>query len=193
MAVPAASIAETITRATAGDVTAAAELVELLYMELRKLARARLARAKSGQTIDATELVHEAYLRIAARKEHGWDGRAHFFFAAARAMRDILIERHRKKKAVRHGGSLVRVDIADDLLVEFPDQDIEALDRSLVHLEERFPDHYQIVMLRYFAGLTGEEVAEIMGISRRTQTRRWEFARSWLRRDLGLGDAAPAS
>jgi RNA polymerase sigma factor (TIGR02999 family) len=106
------SIADTVTRAEAGDATAAAQLVELLYVELRKLARARLAKRAPGRTIQATELVHEAYLRVAGRKEHGWDGRGHFFFAAARAMHDIMIERGRKKKAVRHGGALVRVEIA---------------------------------------------------------------------------------
>jgi len=183
------SIADTVTRAEAGDATAAAQLVELLYVELRKLARARLAKRTPGQTIQATELVHEAYLRVAGRKEHGWDGRGHFFFAAARAMRDIMIERGRKKKAVRHGGALVRVEIAENLLVEFPDREVEALDRALGHLEERFPDHHRVVMLRYFAGLTGEETADVLGLSRRTQTRRWEFARSWLRRELGAADS----
>ncbi len=184
------SVHDTVTRAAEGDATAAAQLVELLYVELRRLARARLARTAPEQTIQATELVHEAYLRVAENREHGWDGRPHFFFAAARAMRDILVERHRKRKAVRHGGGLVRVEIAENLLVEFPDEDLEALDRALGGLETRFPDHHRVVMLRYFAGLTGEETADVLGISRRTQTRRWEFARSWLRRELDGSDPA---
>jgi len=175
---------QTINRATQGDATAAVQLVELLYAELRALARARIARLQPGQTIQATELVHEAYLRVAGRQSRGWDGRAHFFFAAARAMRDILVERSRRKHAVKHGGDLRRIELAGDLEVELPAQNIQELNRALEKFEIRFPEHHQVVLLRYFAGLSGEETAEVLEISRRTQTRRWEFARSWLRREL---------
>lgn len=178
------SLRHTINRASHGDATAAVQLVELLYAELRSLARARIARLRPGQTIQATELVHEAYLRVAGRQSRGWDGRAHFFFAAARAMRDILVERSRRKGAVKHGGDLKRIELAGDLEVELPAQDIQELNRALSKLEDRFPDHHQVVLLRYFAGLTGEETADVLGISRRTQTRRWDFARSWLRKEL---------
>ena len=158
----------------------------MLYVELRQLARARIARLRPGQTIQATELVHEAYLRVAGRQSRGWDGRSHFFFAAARAMRDILVERSRRKHSVKHGGELQRIELVEDLELELPALDIQELNLALDKLEERFPEHHQVVLLRYFAGLSGEETAGLLGISRRTQTRRWDFARSWLRKELGL-------
>jgi len=184
-------LSRTLARAREGDATAAIHLVELLYEELRALARARMARLQPGQTIQATELVHEAYVRVSERQSRGWDGRAHFFFAAARAMRDILVERSRRKGAVKHGGELIRIELDGDLAVEFPSQDLGSLDPALDRLEQRFPDHHQVVMLRYFAGLSGEETAAVLGVSRRTQTRRWEFARAWLHRELtGPGETA---
>ena len=182
---------QTINRATQGDATAAVQLVELLYAELRALARARIARLQPGQTIQATELVHEAYLRVAGRQSRGWDGRAHFFFAAARAMRDILVDEARRKTSRKRGGDLQRVELfdAEDRVTITPEQMID-LDDALRKLEADHADDHQIVMLRYFTGLTVPEVADVLGVGQRTVERRWRFCRSWLSRELGVEPAA---
>jgi len=177
-------LSRTVAHAAGGDATAAVQLVGLLYDELRTLARARMARLAPGQTIQATELVHEAYLRVSGRQARGWEGRSQFFFAAARAMRDILVERARRKDAVKYGGDMIRVELDQDLAVQLPSFDLASLDSILDRLEKRFPDHYRVLMLRYFAGLNGDEAAAVLGISRRTLNRRWDFARSWIHREL---------
>jgi RNA polymerase sigma factor (TIGR02999 family) len=188
-----------------GDSTAAGRLLPLIYDELRKLAAQKLSREPPGQTLQATALVHEAYLRlIGDGAERGWSGRGHFFAAAATAMRRILIERARHKRRQIHGGGLRRRELHPDLVaVPEPKDDLLALDAALARLAERDPVKARLVELRYFAGLTGEAAAEILGISARTADRYWVYARAWLRREMegaspdekmeklpGAGDAA---
>jgi RNA polymerase sigma factor (TIGR02999 family) len=165
-----------------GDRQAADQLLPLLYDELRRLAVDRLANERPGQTLQATALVHEAYLRLVG--EDGgpmWDGRAHFFGAAAEAMRRILIERARRNRRVKHGGELRRVDL-DDAAPTTGDRDAEilAVNDLLEELARQDADAAEVVKLRYFAGYTLEEVADLLEISRSTVQRRWNFARAWL-------------
>ena len=186
--------------AAAGDAHAASQLLPLVYAELRKLAAQRLSQEKPGQTLQATALVHEAYLRLvdvgAARAQH-WDGRGHFFGAAAEAMRRILIERARRKAAAKHGGGMRRVDLdrlpldepaaiaadggggEDDAAVEWA-QRLLALDGALAELEAHDPRAASLVKLRYFAGLGHGEAAEVLGIGRRTADGLWALAKAWL-------------
>jgi len=169
-----------------GDRQAANELLPLVYEELRRLARARLAREKPGLTLQATSLVHEAYLRL-VQGEVGWEGRRHFFAAAAEAMRRILIERARKYATERHAGGLERVSLSE---VPAPGQEVApevllALNEALSKLEQRDEEMAQVVKLRYFAGLSVEETAQSLGVSARTVNRHWTGARAWLLRELG--------
>lgn len=165
-----------------GDQAAAARLLPLVYLELRKLAAAKLANEKPGQSLQPTVLVHEAYLRLV----HGdasrqWNGRGHFFGAAAEAMRRILIENARRKQRLRHGGGRQRLDLdAINPRGQERDEELLALDEALSRLEERWPEKAQLVKLRYFAGMTIPEAAELMHISRTTAERHWTFARAWL-------------
>jgi RNA polymerase sigma factor (TIGR02999 family) len=166
-----------------GDTNTAAQLLPLVYEELRKLAAAKLANEKPGQTLDATALVHEAYLRLMpARPGRGqWDGRGHFFAAAAEAMRCILIEAARRKGRVRHGGARQRVDLDEaHLVTSVPNDDLLDLDEALTRLADLDPVRAELVKLRFFAGLTMPEVAVTLGISLATAERYWAFARSWL-------------
>jgi RNA polymerase sigma factor (TIGR02999 family) len=176
-----------------GDAHAAGQLLPLVYDELRKLAAARLAREAPGNTLDATALVHEAYVRLVGPADADcWDNRAHFFAAAATAMRRILIERARHKQRHRHGGGRHRQELHPDLVAApEPDEELLALDAALAKLAERDPLKARLVELRYFAGLTGEQAAEILGISPSTADRHWVYARAWLRREVqgrGAGD-----
>ena len=174
-----------------GDPSGAAELLPLVYDELRKLAAQKLAHEPPGQTLQATALVHEAYLRLVGNgATRGWNGRGHFFAAAATAMRRILIERARQKRRPIHGGGRQRRDFHPDIVAAIePDQDLLALDAALARLAERDPVKARLVELRYFAGLTGEEAAEILGISASTADRYWVYARAWLRREMeGAGE-----
>jgi RNA polymerase sigma factor (TIGR02999 family) len=165
---------------------AAEQLLPLVYDELRKLARARLAKEKPGHTLDATGLVHEAYLRLIGPSDGRiaqWDGRGHFFAAAAEAMRRILVENARRKKRVRHGGELQRVEMHDDVLpvrVQASDEDILAVHEALDELEPADPQAARLVKLHYFLGVPFAEAAELMGISERTAYRTWLYARAWL-------------
>ncbi|MCG8418166.1 MAG: ECF-type sigma factor [Proteobacteria bacterium] len=163
------------------------ELVEHLYDELRKLARARMAHLRSGHTLQPTALVNEAYLRLVKRRNSGWKGRAHFFGAAARAMRDILVEHARMKAAQKRGGDQVRVDItvtlAGDMTVSA--EELLTLHNVLDKMQHAHPRKAELVLLRYFAGLPMEEIAEVMAVSKRTLEREWRFARAWLRTHLG--------
>jgi RNA polymerase sigma factor (TIGR02999 family) len=170
-----------------GEPHAAEQLLPLVYDKLRRLAAARLAQEKPGQTLDATALVHEAYLRLVGDEAaNGWDGRGHFFAAAATAMRRILVERARKKRRLVHGGGRKREEIDPELIVAPEvDHEILALDIALTRLAERDPQKARLVELRYFAGLTGDQAAEILGISPSTADREWTFARAWLRREVG--------
>jgi RNA polymerase sigma factor (TIGR02999 family) len=164
-----------------GDPKAAERLLPVVYEELRKLARSLMAKTPPGNTLQPTALVHEAYLRLIGAEDPGWNSRGHFFAAAARAMRRILVEQARRKAAVRHGGSMKRVDAdAIDLPIEIPSVDMLALDDALERLAQRDRRSADIVMLRYFAGLTIEETAKVLGISDPTVARDWQFARLFL-------------
>jgi RNA polymerase sigma factor (TIGR02999 family) len=170
-----------------GDEAAAAQLLPLVYDELRRLAEQRLAQEKPGQTLQATALVHEAYLRLVGTEDGGqaWDGRAHFFAAAAEAMRRILIDQARRKAAVKHGGQARRVELDDALMVDKNSQDeIIALDDALTELEQHDKLASQLVKLRYFAGLPHIQAAEALGITRRAADRLWTLARAWLHQRL---------
>ena len=174
-----------------GDSNSAAELMPLIYGELRKLAAQKLAHEQPGQTLQATALVHEAYLRLVGNNAaQCWSGRGHFFAAAATAMRRILIERARRKRRQIHGGDLQRRELHPDVVASRePDADLLALDAALAKLAERDPVKAQLVELRYFAGLTGDEAAEVLGIAARTADRYWVYARAWLRREMEGGSA----
>jgi RNA polymerase sigma factor (TIGR02999 family) len=164
-----------------GDARAAEQLLPLVYDELRKLAARRLARENPGQTLQATALVHEAYLRLVGPQDPGWDGRGHFFAAAAEAMRRILIDRARDRKRLKRGGGRRRVQIdLDNLLAEPPGDDVLALDEALTALAREDPEAAGLVKLRAFAGLTLAQAAEALGIGRRTADRDWAYARAWL-------------
>jgi RNA polymerase sigma factor (TIGR02999 family) len=169
-----------------GDPRAAAVLLPLVYDELRKLAAQRLAQEKPGQTLQATALVHEAYLRLVGKKdEPAWNSRGHFFAAAAEAMRRILVEQARRKGRIRHGGGLRRAELLDDeVAAPADDQQILLLDDALTRLATARPQAAELVKLRFFAGLTLEEIAPILDLSPRTARRLWAFARAWLRRDM---------
>ncbi len=179
--------------AAAGDRRAAADLLPLVYDELRRLAEARMAAEKPGHTLDATALVHEAYLRLVGPADaERWDGRGHFFAAAAEAMRRILVEAARRKKREKHGGGLGRVDL-DAAQPEAPDprHDLVALDEALTRLAAEDQQAARLVELRYFAGLSIPEAAQALGTSPRTADRLWAYARAWLYRDLSSRDEAP--
>jgi RNA polymerase sigma factor (TIGR02999 family) len=167
------------------DRKAAHELVPLVYNELRRLAAIQLAREKPGQTLQATALVHEAYLHLVGNDpERPWNNRGHFYAAAAEAMRRILIDRWRQKQTRRHGGGLQRVPLPEDVLVDEPCQDLLALDKALSRLAEKHPIHAELVKLRFFAGLTMPEAAQALGIGLKTAERYWRFARTWLYAEL---------
>jgi RNA polymerase sigma factor (TIGR02999 family) len=163
-----------------GDPNAAAELLPLVYAELRKLASARLAKEKPGQTLNATALVHEAYLRLVG--EQYFNGRGHFFAAAAEAMRRILVEQVRRRQARKRGGDAQRQDVElERIAAPEPDDELLALHEALDKLAEEHPEKAALVKLRYFAGLTADEAAETLGISPSTADRHWTFARAWLK------------
>ena len=177
----------------AGDPHAAEQLLPLVYAELRKLAAAKLAREKPGQTLQATALVHEAYLRLVDTPAGGatreWEGRAHFFAAAAEAMRRILVEKARRRRRHKHGGGLPRLDIGLATIASpMPDEDLLALDEAMSRLAEEDPVRARLVQLRFYAGLSNEEAAQILGISAVTAKRYWRYARAWLHREVGKGD-----
>ncbi len=176
----------------AGDAQAAARLLPLVYDELRRLAAQKLAQERPGQTLQPTALVHEAYLRlVGADPAKPWDGRGHFFAAAAEAMRRILVESARRKRRVKQGGGRQRQQLHPDLVAApVPDDDLLALDAALARLAERAPVKARLVELRYFAGLTGDQAALILGVSPKTADRYWAYARAWVRRDME-GGASP--
>jgi RNA polymerase sigma factor (TIGR02999 family) len=171
-----------------GDPSAASQLLPLVYDELRRLAAQKLAHEKLGQTLDATALVHEAYLRLVAspgrksgEEDQHWDSRRHFFAAAAEAMRRILVENARRKRSVKHGGQRVRIDLDEALAVsDEPRHDLLELDELLDQLASADPRAAELVKLRFFAGLTGEQAAEVLSISPRSADLLWAYARAWL-------------
>jgi RNA polymerase sigma factor (TIGR02999 family) len=167
-----------------GDPRAAAELLPLVYEELRRLASQRLAREKCGQTLQATALVHEAYLRmVGPDASRTYRDRGHFFAAAAAAMRRILVDNARRKRAAKRGGDLRRQPL-EAVAAPGPDEELLALDEAMRKLAEADPEKARLVELRYFAGLTGEQAAEVLGISPTTADRHWAYARAWLQAEV---------
>ncbi len=168
-----------------GDPHAADELLPLVYEELRKLAAQKLAHEAPGQTLQATALVHEAWLRLGGDEQPEWQNRAHFFAAAAEAMRRILIDNARRKRALRHGGGAERVDLDGlDLAAGVDDEQLLALHEALDRLTAHDAIKAELVKLRFFAGLTNEQAANVMGCSEPTVKRHWAYARAWLYREI---------
>ncbi len=161
------------------------EMLPQVYEKLRGLAHSLMRQFQPGRTLQATALVHEAYLRMVGDQDPGWDSRRHFFGAAANAMRNILVEQSRRKATEKHGGKLERIELHDNLALEMPAADhLLALHESLKRLQEVEPRLAEVVMLRYFAGLTMLEIADALGESERTIYRDWRRSRAWLGRDL---------
>jgi RNA polymerase sigma factor (TIGR02999 family) len=169
-----------------GDAHAAGQLLPLVYEELRKLAAVRMAEEASGNTLNATALVHEAYLRLVTPADAArWDNRGHFFAAAAEAMRRLLVEKARRKRRLKRGGDRRRVSLeAAESLVQGPSEDLLALDEALTRLTAHDPVKAEVVKLRFFAGLTMPEVAQSLGLSLATAERYWTYARTWLYAEL---------
>jgi RNA polymerase sigma factor (TIGR02999 family) len=179
-----ADVTRLVDAAEAGDPKAAAELLPLVYDELRKLAAVRMAEEKPGQTLEATALVHEAYLSLVGT-DQPWNGRGHFFAAAAEAMRRILVDAARRKRAEVHGGDRVQRDLPADLVAPEPRRDdLIAIDEAITRLEQHDANTARLVKLRYFAGLSHQEAAAVRGISRGAADRLWALARAWLFREL---------
>lgn len=172
-----------------GDTGATDRLLSAVYDELRRLAASKLAHERPGQTLQATALVHEAYLRLLGGQPVGWNSSAHFFGAAAEAMRRILIESARRKARLKHGGGLRRHDLDEaDVMVMSDSTDLIALDEALEKLEREDKVKADLVKLRYFAGLTVEQAGRVLGIARGTADRYWAFARTWLYNEITKGD-----
>ena len=183
-------VTQILSQIESGDPSAAEQLLPLVYEELRKLAAAKLAHEKPGQTLQATGLVHEAYLRLVdVEKSQHWNSRGHFFGAAAEAMRRILINRARDKGRLKRGGQLHKVDLEKvELAVDAPYEDLLALDESIERLAAENSECANVVKLRFFAGLSIDEVAAALGISTSTAKRHWAYARAWLFDALRPGD-----
>jgi RNA polymerase sigma factor (TIGR02999 family) len=177
-----------------GDPSSAEQLLPLVYDELRKLAAAKLSHEKPGQTLQATALVHDAYLRLVDQSEgHRWQSRGHFFAAAAEAMRRILVENARRKSRLKHGGDSNRVEVElADLRTRMEPEELIALDEALAKLRDEEPVKAQLITLRYFGGLTIEQAAEVLNISRVTAFRYWAYARAWLHQEITGEPREPA-
>jgi RNA polymerase sigma factor (TIGR02999 family) len=177
-----------------GDPHAAEQLLPLVYEELRRLAAQRLSQEKSGQTLQATALVHEAYLRLVdVEQAQQWNNRGHFFAAAAEAMRRILVDNARSKQAAKRGGGLRRIEVEpEELAARQQDDKLLALHEALARLEQHDVQKAQLVKLRYFAGLSIRQAAEALGISTATADRYWAFARAWLQREMASEEAGEA-
>lgn len=183
------NVTQVLTALERGESRAAEELLPLVYDELRRLATYRLAQEKPGQTLQATALVHEAWLRLVSSDQAAsaprWEGRRHFFGTAARAMRNILVERARRKQRPKHGGDLQRVDLAEvQLAAPLRPEQLLALDEALAQLEQFDPPAAELVQLRFFAGLTQQQAADLLSLSKRTADRLWSFARAFLLKEL---------
>jgi RNA polymerase sigma factor (TIGR02999 family) len=177
-------VTQILRAAQAGDREAADRLLPLVYGELRRLAKARLARLPPGQTLQPTALTHEAYLRLVGKADLRLEGRQHFFFAAARAMRDILVEDARAKAGPKRGGGRRRVELAAVPAAGPPPEEVLALNEALQDLEREDPVKGRIVQLHYFAGMTMSEVADVLGLSERSVYRHWRFIKAWLKSRL---------
>ena len=168
-----------------GEGATGEELLPLVYEELRRLAGARMAQEQAGQTLQATALVHEAWLRLIREGDRTWQNRAHFFAAASEAMRRILIENARRKSRFKHGGGQVRVDVQNIELAETtPDDKMLLINEALERLEAENPERARVVVLKFFGGLTNLEVAESLGVGERTVDRQWAYAKAWLFRKI---------
>jgi RNA polymerase sigma factor (TIGR02999 family) len=171
-----------------GNEKAADRLLSLVYEELRRLAVHKMSHEPPGQTLQATALVHEAYIRLVSSEDQNWRGRTHFFTAAAEAMRRILIDKARRKQRLKHGGVQKRIELDGvDIAIEGPSTDLLALDEALSKLAEEDSIKADLVKLRYFAGLTLEQTAEMLNISRATAERYWSYARAWLFHEINKG------
>ncbi len=174
-----------------GDAKATDELLPLVYEELRVLAAQKLSHEPAGQTLQATALVHEVYLRLVGDEPQTWQKRGHFFAAAAEAMRRILVESARRKRSHKRGGAQQRVELEEaDLTMDGPSVDLIALDEALARLAVKDAQLAELVKLRYFAGLSLEQVAEMQGVTRRTATSHWAYARAWLHRTMTAEDSS---
>jgi RNA polymerase sigma factor (TIGR02999 family) len=179
-------VTELLRAAQAGDAAAAERLLAVVYEQLHQLARARMAHLPPGQTLQPTALVHEAYLRLTDKTDVNWQSRQHFFFAAARAMRDILVEQARRKAGPERGGGRQRQELDEACaVVKPPGENVLAVHEALDELEKEDPLKAQIVLLRYFSGLTTAETAEVLGLAERTLDRQWRYIRAWLLKRLG--------
>jgi RNA polymerase sigma factor (TIGR02999 family) len=191
MLIVVSDVTQILSAIEAGDPSAAGQLLPLVYDELRRLAAARMAEEKPGQTLQATALVHDAYIRLVdANRVQRWDSRGHFFAAAAEAMRRILVEKARRKRRIRHGGDRERRDLDDNepaIVAAVDETDLLALNEALDHLEAESPRRARLVKLRYFAGLALPEVARMLGISQSTSEADWTYAKAWLKREMGKG------
>ncbi len=177
-----------------GDERAADRLLTAVYDELRNLANAKIAREPAGQTLQATALVHEAYLRIVDENDTHWKDRTYFFAAAAEAMRRILVEQARRRARLKHGGGRQREELAqaEEVATPEPSTDLIALDEALAKLAHEDPQKADLVKLRHFTGLTIEQAAEVLGISRATADRHWAYARAWLYHEIRRGEDSGA-
>jgi RNA polymerase sigma factor (TIGR02999 family) len=174
-------LTQVLKRARESGPKAAAELLPLVYEELRRLAGARMAAEPAGQTLQPTALVHEAWLRLVRSEDQTWENRGHFFAAAAEAMRRILVENARRKSRLKRGANAQRVDIHDlELSATTPDEKVLLIDEALKTLEAEDPEKAQIVVLKFFSGLTSQEVASALGVTERTIERRWAYAKARL-------------
>jgi RNA polymerase sigma factor (TIGR02999 family) len=179
-------VTELLRAAQAGDAAAAERLMAVVYEQLHQLARARMAQLAPGQTLQPTALVHEVYLRLTDKSDLAWESRQHFFFAAARAMRDILVEQARRKAGPVRGGGRRRQELDEACAVlEPPAENVLAVHEALEELEKQDPLKAQIVLLRYFSGLTTEETADVLGLAASTLDRKWRYIRAWLLKRLG--------
>src|SRR5262245_5689390 len=184
MDTPDGNVTGILRAAQEGDQQAAARLLPLVYDELRQLAQARMAHLPPGQTMQPTALVHEAYLRPLGKGDVPLEGRRHFFFVAARAMRDILVEQARRKAGPERGGDRRRVELREPAAAEPVPEEVLAIHEALAELEQEDPLKAQIVNLRYFTGMTVPETAQVLGVSERTLYRHWRFIKAWLKRRL---------
>jgi len=176
-----------------GDAQAADKLLPLVYEELRRLAAQKMSHELPGQTLEATALVHEAYIRLVGAEAQNWSGRTHFFAAAAEAMRRILIENARRKQRYKHGADRHRIDLEEsEITIEGPSTDLLALDEALSKLAEEDREVADLVKMRYFAGLTLEQAAAVLGVSRRTADRHWAYARAWLYQQITKAEKPPS-
>jgi RNA polymerase sigma factor (TIGR02999 family) len=186
-------VTQILTSIEQGDPKAAGELLPLIYQELRRLAASKMASQAPGQTLQATALVHEAYLRLVGSGHQSWDSRGHFFAAAAEAMRHILVDRARRKRRAKHGGEFQRLDIdVVEIAAEGEDEKVLLVHEALNKLAAEDPVKAEVVKLHYFAGLTHQETAQVLKLSEKTVRRHWNFARVWLYRSIrsAAGEAA---